>query len=634
MRFIDKSLSHNLAKVSLVPDKEYKIGETKFKKARTGGPGPQLGSGEKAKNFFPTWQKLLKFAKKYLVAIVIAILCSVISAIFTIIGPDLLSKMTDVISEGMVSKSAGGAGINLDAVYRLGIMLAVFYCLSWACGVTQSWIFATVTNQITKKMRSDIVDKINRVTFGYINKTTTGNILSRVTNDVDTIGQSFNQAIGIFVSAIALLIGSLFMMLITDLTMTLTAILSSAIGFVFMFLIMGKSQKYFLNQQNALGAVNGFIEEIFAGQLVVKAYSAENKSIDKFDTLNQELITSGTKAACLSGLMMPFMIFVGNLGYVAICVVGAILVMNGTISIGVIVAFMMYVRYFTQPLQNIAQGVQSLQSAAAAGERIFEFLQADEFEDSRDSGNDFKTERGEVIFDSVTFGYEKDHPIITDFSAIANPGEKIAIVGHTGAGKTTLVNLLMRFYDIDSGDIKIDGISTKSLKRAVVHEQFCMVLQDSWLFEGTVRENLIYCTNCDDEDKMIEAAKAVGIDHYIRTLRNGYDTILDESVNLSNGQRQQLTIARAMISDRPMLILDEATSSVDTRTEAHIQVAMDKLMANRTSFVIAHRLSTIKNADKILVVNSGEIIECGKHEELLQKKGYYAELYNSQFEQS
>ncbi len=619
--------------MSLVSKQDYKIGETKFKKTRGFGPGPHIGHVEKADNFSSAWKSLISFARQYRVPMLIALLCSAASSTFTILGPEFLSQMTNVVSDGLASKMSGGDGIDLPRICEIGVLLAIFYCLSWLLGVIQSQIFAIVTTRITKKMRSYIVEKINRVTFGYLNSTTNGDILSRVTNDVDTIGQSFNQAIGVLVSSLTLLLGSLLMMLITDLTMTAAAVLTSLIGFIFMSVIMKKSQKYYTNQQNALGAVNGFIEEIFAGQLVVKAYSAEEKSKSKFEDLNDELVRAGTKAACLSGLMMPFMMFVGNLGYVVVCVVGGALVMNGAISIGVIVAFMMYVRYFTQPLQNIAQGVQSLQSAAAAGERVFNFLKAPQFEDDKDLLNDLDECRGDVEFRDVRFGYEEGQTVISDFSAKANPGQKIAIVGPTGAGKTTLVNLLMRFYDLDDGDILIDGISTKAMSRALVHEQFCMVLQDTWLFEGTLRENLVYCSDCKSEEKMVEAVRSVGLDHFVSTLKDGYDTVLDEHVTLSNGQRQQLTIARAMISDRPMLILDEATSSVDTRTEVVIQRAMDELMANRTSFVIAHRLSTIKDADKILVVQDGDIVESGTHDSLLAKGGFYASLYNSQFDE-
>jgi ATP-binding cassette subfamily B protein len=417
--------------------------------------------------------------------------------------------------------------------------------------------------------------------------------------------------------------------------MALAAVVSSLLGFIFMFLIMGRSQKYFTRQQKCLGNLNGHIEEMYAGHTVVKAYNGEENSGKIFDEMNQKLYDSGLRAQCLAGIMQPLMGFIGNLGYVAVCVVGGALVLHDKISFGVIVAFMMYVRYFTQPLSQIAQAMQSLQSAAAAGERVFEFLDAREMEEESDKTETLKTVQGHVEFDHIKFGYEgSDKIIIHDFSAEAKPGQKIAIVGPTGAGKTTLVNLLMRFHEIQSGEIRIDGIPTKDLKREDVHSMFCMVLQDTWLFEGTVRENLVYCADDVSDDKITEACKVVGLDHYIRTLPKGYDTVLNDQVNLSQGQKQQLTIARAMIADKPMLILDEATSSVDTRTEQQIQTAMDMLMENRTSFVIAHRLSTIKNADLILVLKDGDIIESGTHEELLKQKGFYAELYNSQFDQA
>lgn len=482
-------------------------------------------------------------------------------------------------------------------------------------------------------MRSDISKKINRLPMWYYNRTTTGDVLSRVTNDVDTIGQSLNQSVGTLVSAVTLLVGSLIMMLKTNLIMTVAAVVATLIGFGMMMVIMGKSQKYFSRQQKHLGEINGHVEEIYAGHTVVKAYNGEAAAKQTFDEMNNNLRDSGFKAQCLSGLMMPLMSFIGNFGYVAVCVVGALLTMNGSISFGVIVAFMLYVRYFTQPLTQIAQAAQSMQSAAAAGERVFEFLEAEEMADESSKTARLDKAQGSVEFSHVHFGYEdSDKTVINDFSAKAKRGQKIAIVGPTGAGKTTMVNLLMRFHEIQGGDIKIDGTPISELRREDVHSQFCMVLQDTWLFEGTVRENLVYCTENVSAEKIEAACKAVGLHHFIRTLPHGYDTVLNDQVNLSAGQKQQLTIVRAMIADRPMLILDEATSSVDTRTELQIQKAMDELMKGRTSFIIAHRLSTIKNADLILVMKDGDIIESGTHEELLLKGGFYAELYNSQFE--
>lgn len=525
--------------------------------------------------------------------------------------------------------------IDMDKVQRIGFILVTFYALSYLFSAIQGWITAGVTQRVSQQLRGDISRKINRLPMVFYNRTSTGDILSRVTNDVDLISQSLNQSIGNLITSVILLFGSLLMMLITNLWMTLTAILASLLGFVVMFAIMGRSQKYFARQQRHLGALNGHIEEMYTGHTVVKAYNGEAAAQQTFDEMNDKLRESGFRAQTLAGMMMPVMTFVGNLGYVAVCVVGGAMALNDMISFGVIVAFMMYVRYFTQPLSQIAQAVQSLQSAAAAGERVFEFLEAEEMPDESGKKSDVGAVQGTVDFDHVRFGYEDtDKIVIHDFSAHAKPGQKIAIVGPTGAGKTTMVNLLMRFHDIQSGEIRIDGVPTNEMTREAVREQFCMVLQDTWLFEGTLRENLIYCTENVSDEKMIAACKAVGLDHFIRTLPKGYDTVVGDQLSLSQGQKQQLTIARAMIADKPMLILDEATSSVDTRTEQQIQSAMDKLMENRTSFVIAHRLSTIRNADLILVMNHGDIVESGTHEELLAKGGFYADLYNSQFEQA
>lgn len=525
--------------------------------------------------------------------------------------------------------------IDMDKVQRIGFILVTFYALSYLFSAIQGWITAGVTQRVSQQLRGDISRKINRLPMAFYNRTSTGDILSRVTNDVDLISQSLNQSIGNLITSVILLFGSLLMMLITNLWMTLTAILASLLGFVVMFAIMGRSQKYFARQQRHLGALNGHIEEMYTGHTVVKAYNGEAAAQQTFDEMNDKLRESGFRAQTLAGMMMPVMTFVGNLGYVAVCVVGGAMALNDMISFGVIVAFMMYVRYFTQPLSQIAQAVQSLQSAAAAGERVFEFLEAEEMPDESGKKSDVGAVQGTVDFDHVRFGYEdSDKIVIHDFSAHAKPGQKIAIVGPTGAGKTTMVNLLMRFHDIQSGEIRIDGVPTNEMTREAVREQFCMVLQDTWLFEGTLRENLIYCTENVSDEKMIAACKAVGLDHFIRTLPKGYDTVVGDQLSLSQGQKQQLTIARAMIADKPMLILDEATSSVDTRTEQQIQSAMDKLMENRTSFVIAHRLSTIRNADLILVMNHGDIVESGTHEELLAKGGFYADLYNSQFEQA
>lgn len=593
------------------------------------GPGMGRRPAEKSKDFKGTWMKIIRYCKRYLAVIVVALICAVAGTILTILGPDKLSDLTKVITEGIAT------GIDMERVKSIGLTLVAFYVGSVILSFGQQFIMVTVTQNVTKQLRSDISGKINRLPMAYYNKTSTGDVLSRVTNDVDMISQSMNQSIGNLVSAVALFFGSLIMMFKTNVIMTLTAVIATMIGFGLMSLITSHSQKYFSRQQANLGALNGHIEEIYSGHTVVKAYNGEKNAKKVFDELNNNLRDSAFKAQSLSGLMQPLMAFIGNFGYVAVCVMGAVLTMKGYIGFEVIVAFMMYIRLFTQPLAQIAQATQSLQSAAAAGERVFAFLGAEEMSDESDKTEKLGKAEGYVDFEHVKFGYEDtDKIIIHDFSAKAKPGQKIAIVGPTGAGKTTLVNLLMRFHEIQSGDIKIDGISTRDMKCEEVRSQFCMVLQDTWLFEGTVRENLVYNTENVSEEKIEAACKAVGLDHFIRTLPHGYDTILNDQVSLSQGQKQQLTIARAMIADKPMLILDEATSSVDTRTELQIQKAMDALMQNRTSFVIAHRLSTIKNADLILVLKDGDIIESGNHEELLAKGGFYADLYNSQFDQA
>lgn len=591
-------------------------------------PGPmRQRAPEQSKDFLGAWKKLLRYCKKFAPAIVTALACSIGGTALTLIGPDKLGELTNVVKNGILT------GIDLDAVADIGATLIVYYSLSMVLSVVQGWLMANVTQRLAQRMRGDIAAKIDRLPMSYYNKTSTGDILSRVTNDVDTIGQSMHMAVGNLVSSVTLMVGSLVMMLRHSFLMTGAAILATLLGFVLMLLIMSRSQKYFLRQQRDLGRINGHIEEIYAGHTVVKAYNGEDAALKTFTEMNESLRDSGFKSQCLSGLMMPIMHFVGNFGYVAVCVVGALLALDGKIEIGTIVAFMMYIRFFTQPLSQIAQAMQSLQSAAAAGERVFEFLEAEEMEDEHDKPTRLEKTRGLVEFDHVRFGYEdSDRIVIHDFSAVAKPGQKIAIVGPTGAGKTTMVNLLMRFHELTGGEIRIDGVPIREMSREEVHRQFCMVLQDTWLFEGTLRENLIYCTEGATDEKMKKACKAAGLDHFVRTLPKGYDTVLNDRVSLSQGEKQQLTIARAMIADRPMLILDEATSSVDTRTELKIQRAMDELMKDRTSFVIAHRLSTIKNADLILVLRGGDIVESGTHEALLEKGGFYAELYNSQFD--
>ena len=747
--------------------KEYQLGQAQQKPMRgpmggRHGPGGMARGDEKPENLVGTWKKLLAHCKQYRAVMAAALVCAVLGTVLTLMGPDRLSAMTEVITagvtpdtevladfsqavgtqmsenlaelagkmgqnlaspapreltyngvtlsvqdqaEGLTALSAmsgeenGTAaldtlpapvyqalfsdltfagtvysagdqqkaldifsqlgelnsetdlsvlddlpesvaalvapGIDLSRVRAIALGLIVMYLLSAVFSGTQSFIMATVTQKISRQMRRDIVSKINRLPMSSFQSTTTGDILSRVTNDVDTIGQSLSHSLGNLITAVILFLGSLVMMLLTDGIMTLTAVCASLLGFAIMMAIMSRSQKYFARQQKHLGEINGHIEEIFAGHTVVKAYNGETAAQNTFDRMNRDLCESGFRAQCLSGLMMPVMGFIGNLGYVAVCVVGGALALNGKIGFGVIVAFMMYVRYFTQPLSQMAQAVQNLQSAAAAGERVFAFLEAEEMTAEPDARPAPAPIRGEVAFDHVRFTYPGSaEPVIRDFSARALPGQKVAIVGPTGAGKTTMVNLLMRFFEVNSGSILIDGVPISDLRRENVHDLFSMVLQDTWLFEGTVRENLVYNMEGITDDRLEEVARACGLSKFIHSLPQGYDTVLNDQVNLSQGQKQQLTIARAMISGKPMLILDEATSSVDTRTEQQIQAAMDRLMENRTSFVIAHRLSTIRNADLILVVKHGDIIESGTHETLLAQGGFYAELYNSQFDQA
>ena len=603
--------------------REYKAGHTPMR-----GPGGRRHQGGRAKDFKGTWKKLLVYCRSYYVPILIAVLCAAAGTIFTLVGPDQLSDLTKVITNGLLG------AIDMEEVSRIGFLLVTLYVCGAVLNFTQHFIMTTITQRVSRRMRSQICVKINRLPMSFYGRTSNGDILSRVTNDVDMISQSLNQSVGMLVSAITLFAGSLIMMLVTNVIMAVTAVAAVFLGFLLMSLITGHSQKYFSRQQRHLGELNGQIEEIYSGHTVVKAYNGEEEAGKKFEEMNGKLKQSAFRAQCLAGMMQPLMIFIGNLGYVAVCVMGAVLTMNHQIGFEVIVAFMMYVRFFTQPLSQIAQAVQSLQSGAAAGERVFEFLEAEEMQEESGKNAHLDRVRGEVEFDHVKFGYTDDKVIIHDFSAHALPGQKIAIVGPTGAGKTTLVNLLMRFYELQGGEIRIDGVPTSALRREEVHSQFCMVLQDTWLFEGTIRENLVYCTPEVPEGRMEEACRAVGLDHFIHTLPRGYDTPLNDQLNLSQGQKQQLTIARAMIADKPMLILDEATSSVDTRTEQQIQSAMDALMKGRTSFVIAHRLSTIKNADLILVLKDGDVIESGTHQELLDRNGFYAGLYNSQFEQS
>jgi len=605
-----------------------------------GGPrghrGPRgMGLVEKPKDFKGTWIKLIKYCRSYLPAVLTALVIAALGTVLQIIGPNMLKDMTNEIVKGLPAlidgKPVFGA-IDLSAVTSIAVFLVCLYSASAIFSFVENFIMATITAKISKNMRADISLKINKLPLKYFDKTSYGDVISRVTNDVDAIGHTLNQSLDNMVRAVTLFLGSLIMMFYNSPILALTAICSTIIGFGLMMLIMKKSQKYFKSQQQGLGDINGHIEEIYSGHNVVKAYNGGKGAKKTFEAINETLYVSGWKSQFLSGLMMPIMNFVGNFGYVAVCVVGAALAMSGRISFGVIVAFMIYIRFFTQPLSQMAQSMQQFQRTAAAAERVFEFYEEEEMTDESQKPKNLDSIRGEVEFRNVRFGYDKDKIIINDFSAAIKPGQKIAIVGPTGAGKTTMVNLLMRFYEIDSGEILLDGIPIIEVPRENVHEQFCMVLQDTWLFEGTIKENIIYSKQGVTDEEVKTACKAVGLHHFIRTLPQGYDTVLSDNVSLSAGQKQLLTIARAIIQNAPLLILDEATSSVDTRTERNVQDAMDKLTQGRTSFVIAHRLSTIKNADLILVMRDGDIVESGNHIDLLEQGGFYAELYNSQFE--
>ncbi|WP_420540255.1 ABC transporter ATP-binding protein [Paenibacillus polymyxa] len=590
------------------------------------GPTEGMGTGKKANDFKKNIHQLLSYIKAYMPMIILSMVLALAGSVFNVIGPDKLSDIANLIQEGIVT------GIDVNAVQKIVLVLVVLYGLGLIFNYFQGFITVTVSQRLTKKMRTELSRKINHMPLKYFDATSYGNVLSRVTNDVDTIGQTLNNSLGTLVSALATFVGALIMMLYTNWIMTITGIVATLIGFSLMTIIMKHSQKYFVAQQAELGQINGHIEETYAGHNVVKVYNGEKAAKEVFHGINGRLYTNAWKSQFMSGLMMPVMMFIGNFGYVAVCIVGALLVNQHVITIGTIVAFMVYIRLFTQPLSQLAQAATNLQSAAAASERVFEFLGEEELVDESDKTMKLDNAKGDVEFKHVRFGYKEDHMIIKDFSMKAEAGQKIAIVGPTGAGKTTLVNLLMRFYELNGGEIYIDGTPISQLTRENVHKLFCMVLQDTWLFEGTIRENIVFSKEHVTDEQVEAECRAVGLHSFLKTLPQGYDTVLDDKANLSAGQKQLITIARAMIEDAPMLILDEATSSVDTRTELLIQQAMDRLTVGKTSFVIAHRLSTIKNADLILVMKDGNIIETGNHEELLGKNGFYADLYNSQFE--
>ena len=606
------------------------------------GMGRGRGPVEKPQNFGGAMKKLVRFCRRYIPVIVVSLILGASGTICQIIGPDKLKDMTNEITKGLPAIVHGKPvmnSIDMDAVSHIGWTLVALYVGYAVLCYVQSWLMANVTQRTAQQLREAISAKINKLPLKYFDNTSYGDVLSRITNDVDAIGQTLGQSLGSLITSITLFFGALIMMFYNNVIMTLCAIGSALFGLIIMGLIMKVSQKYFAQQQIALGDVNGHVEEMYSGHTVVKAYCGEEDSIARFEKYNNDLYVSGWKSQFLSGLMMPLMNFIGNFGYVVVCVVGAALAMDGKIEFGVIVAFMMYIRLFTQPLSQFAQAFQNLQRCAAASERVFGFLDEPELADESDKqallgvGVDGKPQqvRGDVEFSHVRFGYDPGRTIINDFSASVKSGQKIAIVGPTGAGKTTMVNLLMRFYEISGGSISIDGVDTKSVPRWNVHDQFSMVLQDTWVFRGTVRENIAYSKPGVTDEQIINACKAVGLHHYIMSLPDGYDTVLDDRTSLSQGQKQLLTIARAMVEDAPILILDEATSSVDTRTEELIQKAMDALTVGRTSFVIAHRLSTIRDADMILVMDGGDIVERGTHEELLAKSGFYADIYNSQF---
>ena len=600
-----------------------------------GGPMRRGQSTEKPKDFKKTTKKLIdSYLSKYKIGIIIVIIFAIGSTIFTIVGPKILGNATTEIFNGLVSKLSGGSGIDFGKVGQIALMLLGLYLISAIFSFVQGFTMTGIAQKLTYRIRNDIISKINRLPMNYFDKKTHGEVLSVITNDIDTLGMNLNQSITQIITAICTIIGILIMMLSISWQMTLISLVILPVAGFVVRIIVGKSQKYFSKQQEYLGHVNGQVEEIYGGLTVVKAFNAEDKVVKEFDKANDELYHSAWRSQFLSGLMHPVMNFISNIGYVGVAVAGGYLAINGTITVGNIQSFIQYNKQFTQPINQIAQISSMLQSMVAAAERVFEFLEQPEEVNTAKGNIDTSTLKGNVEFKHVKFGYNPDKTIIKDFSAKVKEGQKIAIVGPTGAGKTTMVKLLMRFYDVTDGEILVDGHNIKDFDRVELRKMFGMVLQDTWLFGGTVKDNIKYSKEDATDDEVIQAAKAAHVHHYIKTLPNGYNSIInEESSNISAGQKQLLTIARVILADPKILILDEATSSIDTRTEIQIQAAMDNLMKGRTSFVIAHRLSTIKNSDLILVMNQGDIVEQGTHEELLAKGGFYADLYNSQFDE-
>lgn len=595
-----------------------------------GGMMGGRGSGAKAKDFKGSLVKLIKFIKPYLPVIVLAIIFTSISTILSILAPTYIGYLTDEIAVSMF-----GFQINMPNVTKFAVILAIFYGTSMLSSYTQAFLMAGVNQKVSRALRQAISQKINKIPLKYFDSHNTGDTLSRVTNDVDTIGQTLNQSISSLISAVIMLIGVLIAMFVTSWQLALTALVTVPLSFGIIMVVIKLSQKYFVTQQRNLGALNGHIEEIYSGQNVVKAFNGEQKAEKTFSEINKRLLVSARKSQFISGLMMPIMGFVSNLGYVAVATVGGALFVRGDISsFGVIATFFIYVRLLQNPLSQIAQAAGNLQGTAAASERVFEFLEENEQVNEDEKTLTLPSVQGKVEFKNVFFGYDEGKTIIKGFSAVIKPGQKVAIVGPTGAGKTTMINLLMRFYEINEGQILIDDIPIQDMKREDVRRLFGMVLQDTWLFNGTIKENIVYATKGINDEQVIEAAKAANVHHFITTLAGGYEMMLDDDASISGGQRQLLTIARAMVQNSPMLILDEATSNVDTRTEQLIQNAMDKVTKGRTSFVIAHRLSTIKNADLILVMKDGNVIESGTHNELIARHSFYADLYNSQFSEA